>query len=26
YFYGKGFGGYTSAVSQVQSAPRSTNG
>ncbi|MFA9500596.1 ribonuclease E [Mannheimia sp. E30BD] len=25
YFYGKGFGGYTSAVSQVQSAPRSTN-
>ncbi|HGO5814632.1 TPA: ribonuclease E [Mannheimia haemolytica] len=25
YFYGKGFGGYTSAVSQVESAPRSTN-
>lgn len=24
YFYGKGFGGYSSAVSQVQSAPRST--
>lgn len=25
YFYGKGFGGYTSAVSQVQSASRPTN-
>lgn len=25
YFYGKGFGGYTSAVSQVESSPRSTN-
>lgn len=25
YFYGKGFGGYSSAVSQVESAPRSTN-
>ncbi|QHB18468.1 ribonuclease E [Mannheimia pernigra] len=24
YFYGKGFGGYSGAVSQVQSAPRST--